>query len=798
MTFAMADGLMATLSATSGFRQGRALLELLLSNVLCIVSLVTVTGVVRAEPAANEIGEKRRTIATKIRDLSENAATHGATNENDDQLARLQALDVLYVQIQSRKDERQRLQDEQKTLEREVDSLTKYGLDEPKPYSFLLYEAFQDRLAVEKERAKALEAEGKSAAKLLAAAHEELDQARDQSGDRGSDASQPAQSPGDLTIARERAQVELREAEVDNNKLRQAVCEARQKELQCKIKIVKEDVRFSLADRDEQLGELSGAEARLRGQRRQVERELQRIEERIAASSRQPDTTKQQPERRDEKADIDQPERQAVDACQSQIVLLDERLEWLNRLRRVSRQRYDVANENPSTARLQQWLDEEAEFREDLSDAIRSLENRRDTARTEQATTTLAVEHKQDPQPADEEPQDKERRDLRDARLGELAETCAATLLDAEATQRVLERFHDELTARLPEENAWGTVGRTMSQLFGYPVAGEDDHTVTLGTLLVLLGLVLAGILLAWAFSRAVQDLVLRRLGLHRGKVDAVNSIFFYALCFAFGYTAFRVLNVPLAAFAFLGGAAAIAVGFGSQDIMNNFMSGMILLAEQPIRVGDVVMIDDVTGVVMHIGMRSTRLLTESNHEVTVPNKSLLEEQVTNFTLSDNMVQVSVVITLDRETKIAEAKERMLQAVFSHPVVVKSMQPLVLVKEIDNYWLTFEIRFWLQYQNFQQCAIVQSHIMEVIGDIYRPLTDEEKEAKKAAQGKLAERLDSATTDSGAETRAGVVSAEDSFDEDTGTGQDLATADTGDLGPAAKMMFRKLGRKIANR
>ena len=65
------------------------------------------------------------------------------------------------------------------------------------------------------------------------------------------------------------------------------------------------------------------------------------------------------------------------------------------------------------------------------------------------------------------------------------------------------------------------------------------------------------------------------------------------------------------------------------------------------------------------------------------------------------MVQVAVVITLDRETKIAEAKQAMLQVVFNHPVVVKSMQPLVLVKEIDNYWLTFEIRFWLQYQNFQ-------------------------------------------------------------------------------------------------
>ena len=92
---------------------------------------------------------------------------------------------------------------------------------------------------------------------------------------------------------------------------------------------------------------------------------------------------------------------------------------------------------------------------------------------------------------------------------------------------------------------------------------------------------------------------------MHRGRIDAIHSIFFYTLCFLFGVAAFRVLDVPLAAFAFLGGAAAIAIGFGSQDIMNNFMSGIILLAEQPIRVGDVVTLDGVTGVVMHIGLRA-------------------------------------------------------------------------------------------------------------------------------------------------------------------------------------------------
>lgn len=187
---------------------------------------------------------------------------------------------------------------------------------------------------------------------------------------------------------------------------------------------------------------------------------------------------------------------------------------------------------------------------------------------------------------------------------------------------------------------------------------------------------------------------------------------------------AFRVLDIPLAAFTFLGGAFAIAVGFGSQDIMNNFMSGLILLAEQPVRVGDVIELGKIEGTVVHIGMRSTRLRTQSNHELIVPNKSLLDEQVTNFTLSDNIVRRSVTMTVERSVGIQQAKRRMLKVVRSHPLVLKTPGPVVLVKEIDNYYgtTTFEINFALQLKSFMECAAVQSRILERIGGLFPPDT----------------------------------------------------------------------------
>ena len=114
-------------------------------------------------------------------------------------------------------------------------------------------------------------------------------------------------------------------------------------------------------------------------------------------------------------------------------------------------------------------------------------------------------------------------------------------------------------------------------------------------------------------------------------------------------------------------------------------MSGLILLAEQPIRVGDVIELGSIEGAVVHIGMRSTRLRTQSNHELIVPNKSLLDEQVTNFTLSDNVVRRSVTMTVERTVPIRQAKRRMLNVARSHPLVLKTPRPVVLVKEVDNF-----------------------------------------------------------------------------------------------------------------
>src|SRR5690606_18317118 len=105
-----------------------------------------------------------------------------------------------------------------------------------------------------------------------------------------------------------------------------------------------------------------------------------------------------------------------------------------------------------------------------------------------------------------------------------------------------------------------------------------------------------------------------------------------------------RMANVPLTVFTVVGGALAIGVGFGSQNIINNFVSGLILLLERPIRAGDFIEIGGTIGTVEKIGARSTLLLTPSNMHLIVPNSFFLEKEVLNWTLSDNVVRTEITL----------------------------------------------------------------------------------------------------------------------------------------------------------
>ncbi len=238
---------------------------------------------------------------------------------------------------------------------------------------------------------------------------------------------------------------------------------------------------------------------------------------------------------------------------------------------------------------------------------------------------------------------------------------------------------------------------------------------LTVGTLALSLGALAAFALTVWAsfaVSRFVRFVlaedVYPHLRLGRGLPYAVSSLVHYLILFVGFLFAVAASGVDLSRFALLAGAFGVGIGFGLQNVVNNFVSGLILLFERPIKVGDTVQLAQVNGEVRHIGIRSSTVRTFDGAEVIVPNSEFVSSAVTNWTLSDRTRRIDLPIGVaygsDPERVLA-----LLRAVANaHPLVSEHPAPLALFTGFGDSALNFELRVWTDH--FDQWATTRSEL----------------------------------------------------------------------------------------
>ncbi len=176
--------------------------------------------------------------------------------------------------------------------------------------------------------------------------------------------------------------------------------------------------------------------------------------------------------------------------------------------------------------------------------------------------------------------------------------------------------------------------------------------------------------LLVIALGFALIKFVQRVLGRQMSKADVdpnvaqtIQRVVFWALLVLLFITALGMLQIPITALAFISGAVAIGVGFGAQNIINNLISGWILMSERPVRIGDFIELDDNRGTVESIGNRSTRIRRIDGVHLLVPNSQLLERMVINWTLVDRKFRTSVRVGVVYGSPVRLVEKLLQQAV---------------------------------------------------------------------------------------------------------------------------------------
>ena len=233
---------------------------------------------------------------------------------------------------------------------------------------------------------------------------------------------------------------------------------------------------------------------------------------------------------------------------------------------------------------------------------------------------------------------------------------------------------------------------------------------LVIGSLAISLQQIFAFLVTFWAafslsrFLRFIlEEDVYHHWKLARGIPQAISTIVHYAVLLIGFFVALAALGVDLAKVTILAGAFTVGVGFGLQTVINNFVCGLILLFERPIKIGDIIQIDTDIGEVQRIGIRACVIRTTDRSEVIVPNGTIIANKVTNWTLSDWYRAIEVPVSVARGAARQHVIEVLKRVAASHPGISKEPVPQAYVVNFASAMVSFKLRAWTErYEDWVQ------------------------------------------------------------------------------------------------
>ena len=226
---------------------------------------------------------------------------------------------------------------------------------------------------------------------------------------------------------------------------------------------------------------------------------------------------------------------------------------------------------------------------------------------------------------------------------------------------------------------------------FSVKIGGNDINLLLIIQVIVVLvvGLVVAKQLRKFLAAR------LTKTRLDESVQYTILQFIHYSIVVIIFYQAIRLLNIDLTGLAFFAGILSVGIGFGLQSIANNFVSGIILMFERPIKVGDMIAVGDSEGRVQDIKMRATTVATRDNVSVIVPNSQFISGEVTNWSHRDPKVRVHIPVGVAYGSDVQLVTELLLKVAQDHPQVMEEPAPNLWFTSFGDSSLNFDLLAWV-------------------------------------------------------------------------------------------------------
>ncbi|MGB5980352.1 MAG: mechanosensitive ion channel domain-containing protein [Cyclobacteriaceae bacterium] len=233
-----------------------------------------------------------------------------------------------------------------------------------------------------------------------------------------------------------------------------------------------------------------------------------------------------------------------------------------------------------------------------------------------------------------------------------------------------------------------------IKDFFGYTLFDIGESQVSLLTIIFLVLALVALFYMVGRLQRVLVYRILTRYRLDIGVRESIGTIFRYIVLVAGFFIIISSIGIDLSALGILAGALGVGIGFGLQNITNNFISGIIILFERPIKVGDRIEVGDINGDVVNISARSTTVVTNDNISVIVPNSQFIEKEVINWSHNDRMVRFRYPVGVAYRESPDRVRELLMEVVAENKGVLTNPAPDVLFDSFGDSALIFHLRVW--------------------------------------------------------------------------------------------------------
>jgi small-conductance mechanosensitive channel len=257
-------------------------------------------------------------------------------------------------------------------------------------------------------------------------------------------------------------------------------------------------------------------------------------------------------------------------------------------------------------------------------------------------------------------------------------------------------------------------------ELINSPLITLGETIITPWSIFYFVLLILLLIYVSRKIKNWLVKSVLVKSNLDSGTINSIGTITRYLIILLGLFIILQSMGIDLSTLTIIAGALGVGIGFGLQNITNNLVSGIIILFERPIKVGDRIQVEDIVGDVVRISMRATTIVTNDNISIIIPNSDFISNRVINWSHNDRNVRINIPVGVSYSEDPQQIKQILLSVAADNKLVLSKPEPDVIFIEFGDSSLNFKLRVWTS-EMIQKPKIL---ISDIYFEIFKRFHDE--------------------------------------------------------------------------